>query len=160
VNSPVKKPFLLLPGEKYSFSTDIGGITNFWVDVIEYDATDTTLMGARILSLRAGNNILYRVSEGKSSILSTCIEGVPLTNVLGGLVIVNGSENPQQYTVHVVKKGSVISISNRVHPYTFVYPGQILEVDLHATLNTGDFVVIKASSPEPGQLAYMTPMEM
>jgi len=166
-----QNPFWVLEGgQSYSANSGNGGQTVF-LNIIEFDGA-APLRTVYLLSLAAGDNVLYTCPTGKSAICNTNISAL---NLYSSYVVkgndpldywnLSGATRTVQY--NMVLAGSSVSSANQLVPAGSVATGSpagnttgLNNICTPITFNPGDSFHISTDDPSATQYAYISVFEI
>lgn len=146
--------FILNAWESISLDSDKTGV-NCNIAIVEFNDS-VPVNTAKILSLSNGNNTLYTVPSGKSTVLLNLITLVPNSNVQ----VANFSGGSLNYIYYAVPNGGTPDSTNQVLPSTANANRAVLSNNTIWTMNAWDFIVVNTSSGNSGQTAWLNYYEL
>lgn len=138
---------ILNAGESLAINCATTAGLNIRYNILEFDATDARLQGARVLALASGNNTLLTVAAAKSAVGVGGLNALIGANVpsVGVVRVLNSSGGPLDYYTHVVPSGGSVGSTNRLYPATTVAAAAGTTLLTIPTMTAGDFVNVNAS---------------
>lgn len=147
---------VLNAGESFAVNTATNNGLNFWMEAVEFDASNTSIVTGRVLALASGDNTIYTVPAGKTAFRASLYQ-----NLNGNNMVVNNSGGSLNYIWYLVPSGGSAGATNKIRPLTAIADKANTPVaSTYPSMSAGDFLVVNTSGGGAGQVAWVTMIEI
>lgn len=151
----VQAPSIILePGETFSYNTSQAGL-NVWSRVMEFDI-NTGLKTSKILGPFTGDNTVYTVPMGKSAWMLD--RNLSINNSVGAF-LASAAGASSTIDCRVVPNGGSPGLANS-SINNAVSANGVTSLAGPKSLNAGDFVSYNLGTGDPGQMLWVSVMEI